>query len=648
MITLFPLFALVAPFMSAFIVLCTHRRISYRLVSFVTVGALVISFAFTVISWHFISSLSGLIFYDFAEVFQKYWLCSNWIQLTANFIFDELSLFLFFLVVGVSLCVHLYSIEYMHQDPERNLFFGYLSLFTFFMLILVSSGNLIQFFIGWEGIGMCSYLLINFWYMRVEANKAAIKAVIVNKVGDCAFLIASGLVYFNFKTLNIVTFLSFLSNYSDLNFLVLELPFQTLLNSWTFVALFFLIAVMGKSAQIGLHTWLPDAMEGPTPVSALIHAATMVTAGIFLVIRLNLIFELAPVVLQLMIVIGASTALFAASVALVQNDIKKIIAYSTCSQLGYMLAACGLSKYGLAFFHLFTHGFFKALLFLCAGGILHGMHDDQDLRRMGALGSRTSFLYVILLIGSLALTGFPFLSGFYSKELIILSTIYDIVPFWGFLFYAFLVVAAIMTILYSYRLFYLAFLAKRVSSINLSFHSSGFFVNIALTLLSVGALFVGFVFQDYFINFNNEFELFYFFTDDLVPYFIKILLLFLLVGNFVLFFSFKLVSYLFTVVYWYTYFFIKNMRTFVWFFSKKVYFDKIYNHYFLNSLFLWCYKTFYLLDIYFFEIFGPRGVVYLLLRSARYISFYQHGSIFFYLITTFLFGSMLCCIIYFF
>lgn len=265
--------------------------------------------------------------------------------------------------------------------------------------------------------------------MRVEANKAAIKAVIVNKVGDCAFLIASGLVYFNFKTLNIVTFLSFLSNYSDLNFLVLELPFQTLLNSWTFVALFFLIAVMGKSAQIGLHTWLPDAMEGPTPVSALIHAATMVTAGIFLVIRLNLIFELAPVVLQLMIVIGASTALFAASVALVQNDIKKIIAYSTCSQLGYMLAACGLSKYGLAFFHLFTHGFFKALLFLCAGGILHGMHDDQDLRRMGALGSRTSFLYVILLIGSLALTGFPFLSGFYSKELIILSTIYDIVPF---------------------------------------------------------------------------------------------------------------------------------------------------------------------------------------------------------------------------
>ena len=587
----------------------------------------------TILAWYFISSITGVVFIDFGEIFGQYWLMSNWLQLSFNFIFDELCLFMFLLVVSVSLCVHIYSIEYMSQDPDRNLFLGYLSLFTFFMLILVSSGNFVQFFIGWEGIGMCSYLLINFWYMRIEANKAAIKAVVVNKVGDCAFVIASGLVYYHFKTLNIATVTNIISTYVDINFNFFSLPVISSLgvDSWTLLTLFFLIAVMGKSAQIGLHTWLPDAMEGPTPVSALIHAATMVTAGIFLVIRCSKLFELSPTTLQLMIVIGTLTAFFAASVALLQNDIKKIIAYSTCSQLGYMLTACGLSKYGLAFFHLFTHGFFKALLFLGAGALLHGMHDDQDLRRMGGLGLQTPYLYIIMLIGSLSLTGFPFLSGFYSKELIIFSTVFDLAPVFGLFFYFLLVVAAILTTLYSFRLFYLTFHTKVAASAGVEFHASGFLINMALLFLAFGSIFIGFIFQDYFINFTNELEVSNYFVDDSIPFFIKFWLLLIVYLNFHLLLSLDFNTYLFNTLYWRLYFNITQMRQISWFLNKKWYFDKLINFFITTWLFKWAYKCFYLLDVYLFELFGPRGVTFLLTRAARSITYLQTGSLFTYI-----------------
>lgn len=540
---------------------------------------------------------------------------------------------MFILVLTVSLCVHIYSIEYMHADPDRNIFFGYLSLFTFFMLVLVSSGNFVQFFIGWEGIGLCSYLLINFWYMRVEANKAAIKAVVVNKVGDCAFIIGTGLVYYYFKTVNFVTVTNIITTFLDFNFVPYNFIFFSFwsVDAFTVLTIFFLIAVMGKSAQIGLHTWLPDAMEGPTPVSALIHAATMVTAGIFLVIRINKLFELAPITLQLLVIIGSLTAFFAASVALLQSDIKKIIAYSTCSQLGYMLTACGLSKYGIAFFHLFTHGFFKALLFLCAGALLHGMDDDQDLRRMGGLGRQSRYLYVLMLIGSLSLTGFPFLSGFYSKELIIYSSIFDILPLWGLFFYFLLVIAAIFTTLYSFRLLYLSFHGTSSASQTVHYHSSGMFINLALFVLAFCATFVGFLFQDYFIIFNNSFELRTFFTDLDISFFVKFWLLLIVYLNFHLTISYKFNQYLFGYLYWKLYFQIKEFRNLAWFLSKKWYFDKLINFFITQKIFVWAYKIFYLLDVYLFELFGPRGIVYLFTRGARRITYLQTGSLFTYL-----------------
>jgi NADH-quinone oxidoreductase subunit L len=531
----------------------------------------------------------------------------------------------------------------MHADPDRNIFFGYLSLFTFFMLVLVSSGNFVQFFIGWEGIGLCSYLLINFWYMRVEANKAAIKAVVVNKVGDCAFLIGTGLVYYYFKTINFITVSNIISSFLEFNFTPYNFLFFSFwtIDAFTVLTVFFLIAVMGKSAQIGLHTWLPDAMEGPTPVSALIHAATMVTAGIFLVIRINKLFELAPITLQLLVIIGSLTAFFAASVALLQSDIKKIIAYSTCSQLGYMLTACGLSKYGIAFFHLFTHGFFKALLFLCAGALLHGMDDDQDLRRMGGLGRQSRYLYILMLIGSLSLTGFPFLSGFYSKELIIYSSIFDILPIWGLFFYTLLVLAAIFTTLYSFRLLYLSFHGTSSASPTVSYHSSGMFINMALFVLAFCAIFVGFLFQDYFIIFNNSFELKTFFTDLDISFFIKFWLLFIVYLNLHLTLSYKFNQYLFGYLYWKFYFQFIEFRNLAWFLSKKWYFDKLINFFITQRLFNWAYKIFYLLDVYLFELFGPRGITYIFTRGARRIIYLQTGSLFVYLAIMIVSGFLL-------
>jgi NADH-quinone oxidoreductase subunit L len=386
------------------------------------------------------------------------WLASADLRVDWAFRVDTLTVVMLVVVNTVSSLVHLYSIGYMHEDPSRPRFFAYLSLFTFAMLMLVTADNLVQMFFGWEGVGLASYLLIGFWYQKPSANAAAIKAFVVNRVGDFGFLLGIFLV---FVLTGSVAFDSIFPQIAGLT----ERSFRFLGYDWnalTLTCLLLFMGAMGKSAQFMLHTWLPDAMEGPTPVSALIHAATMVTAGVFMVARLSPIFEYAPVALTVVVVIGATTAFFAATVGLVQNDIKRVIAYSTCSQLGYMFVAMGVGAYSAGIFHLFTHAFFKALLFLGAGSVIHAMHHEQDMRNMGGLRKHIPLTAAAMTIGTLALTGFPLFAGYFSKDAIIESA-YASVPHGGFASsYAFvlLVVAALMTSFYSWRLYFMTFEGK--------------------------------------------------------------------------------------------------------------------------------------------------------------------------------------------
>lgn len=386
------------------------------------------------------------------------WMASADLRVDWAFRVDTLTAVMLVVVNTVSSLVHLYSIGYMHEDPHRPRFFAYLSLFTFAMLMLVTSDNLVQMFFGWEGVGLASYLLIGFWYQKPSANAAAIKAFVVNRVGDFGFSLGIFLVFVLFGS---VAFDSIFPKAGELT----SQTFRFLGYDWnalTLTCLLLFMGAMGKSAQFLLHTWLPDAMEGPTPVSALIHAATMVTAGVFMVARLSPIFEYAPVALTVVVVIGATTAFFAATVGLVQNDIKRVIAYSTCSQLGYMFVALGVGAYSAGIFHLFTHAFFKALLFLGAGSVIHAMHHEQDMRNMGGLRKHIPLTAAAMTIGTLALTGFPLFAGYFSKDAIIESA-YASVAHGGFASsYAFvlLVVAALMTSFYSWRLYFMTFEGK--------------------------------------------------------------------------------------------------------------------------------------------------------------------------------------------
>merc|ERR1712127_1083001 len=331
--------------------------------------------------------LSSFSFYEVAlngcPVYIKLmpWMNSELLNVDWGFLFDSLTVSMCCIVTFVSFLVHLYSTEYMAHDPHLSRFMSYLSLFTFFMLILVTADNFIQMFVGWEGVGLCSYLLINFWFTRIQANKAAIKAMVVNRIGDFGLALGIFTIFIKFKALDYATVFSMIPFFC--NDLVIFLNFKV--NVISLIGILLFIRAIGKSAQLGLHTWLPDAMEGPTPVSALIHAATMVTAGVFLLARCSYLFELAPTTLCVVTIVGALTAFFASTVGLVQNDLKRVIAYSTCSQLGYMVFICGLSNYSIGLFHLANHAFFKALLFLSAGSIIHGLADEQDLRKMGGL-----------------------------------------------------------------------------------------------------------------------------------------------------------------------------------------------------------------------------------------------------------------------
>jgi NADH-quinone oxidoreductase subunit L len=380
------------------------------------------------------------------------WFASGDLVVDWAFRIDTLTVVMLVVVNTVSALVHLYSIGYMHEDPHRPRFFAYLSLFTFAMLMLVTADNLVQMFFGWEGVGLASYLLIGFWYQKESANAAAIKAFIVNRVGDFCFLLGIFLLFVLFDSVAFDQIFPRAAEMANTRFQFLGIEWHAL----TLACLLLFMGAMGKSAQFLLHTWLPDAMEGPTPVSALIHAATMVTAGVVMVARMSPVFEYAPAALSVVTIIGAITAFFAATVGLVQNDIKRVIAYSTCSQLGYMFVGLGVGAYGAGVFHLFTHAFFKALLFLGAGSVIHAMHHEQDIRNMGALRRSIPFTTAMMLIGTLALTGFPFTAGYYSKDAIIEAAFVSERTGAHLAFLA-TVLAAFMTSFYSWRLFFMTF-----------------------------------------------------------------------------------------------------------------------------------------------------------------------------------------------
>jgi NADH-quinone oxidoreductase subunit L len=415
---------------------------------------------------------------------------------------DTLTAVMLVVVTGVSSMVHLYSVGYMSHDPSKPRFMAYLSLFTFAMLMLVTADNLVQLFFGWEGVGLASYLLIGFWYDRPSANAAAIKAFLVNRVGDFGFALGIAATFFMIGSLQFDQIFAAVPGMADtqLVFLGMSLP------ALEVIGILLFIGAMGKSAQLGLHTWLPDAMEGPTPVSALIHAATMVTAGVFLVARFSPLYEYAPDALAFVTIIGASTALFAATIGVAQNDIKRVIAYSTCSQLGYMFFALGVSAYGAGIFHLMTHAFFKALLFLGAGSVIHAMSDEQDMRKMGGIWKKIPYTYALMWVGSLALAGigipgvFGF-AGFYSKD-IVLEAAYAAHSAVGSYAYWMGVAAAFLTAFYSWRLIIMTFHGKPRADEHVMghVHESPWVMLAPLIVLALGALLAGAIAYEWFVG----------------------------------------------------------------------------------------------------------------------------------------------------
>jgi NADH-quinone oxidoreductase subunit L len=428
------------------------------------------------------------------------WINSGELQVSWALRVDTLTAVMLVVVNTVSSLVHLYSIGYMDEDPYRPRFFAYLSLFTFAMLMLVTSDNLVQMFFGWEGVGLASYLLIGFWYLKPSANAAAIKAFVVNRVGDFGFALG---IFAIFALIGSTDFETIFAGAAGLTGKTIDF-FGWHADALTLTCLLLFMGAMGKSAQFLLHTWLPDAMEGPTPVSALIHAATMVTAGVFMVARLSPLFELAPNAQAFVMFIGATTAFFAATIGLVQNDIKRIVAYSTCSQLGYMFVAMGAGAYSVGMFHLFTHAFFKALLFLGSGSVIYAMHHEQDIRNMGGLWRKIPYTFAVMCIGTLALTGFPMFAGYFSKDAIIESAYASHNPFalYGFLM---TVIAAGLTSFYSWRLIFKTFFGEPHDQEHYeAAHESPLWMLIPIGVLAAGSILAGFPFKELFAGHGVE------------------------------------------------------------------------------------------------------------------------------------------------
>lgn len=492
------LFIVLFPLLGFFLVGCFGRYFGTRGSGLLTTGCVFFSFLSTCLAWYEVTQSGTLVFLSLGPWFQSGLFDAQW-----GFYFDTLSVLLAMVVLFISFLVHLYSLGYMDGDPHCPRFLAYLSLFTFFMLCLILSENFLQMFFGWEGVGCASYLLINFWFTRLQASKASIKAMLVNRVGDFGLALGIFTIYNKTGTLSFPVLFNLLPYYTEVD------KVSFFFFHWNFIdgaALLLFIGAVGKSAQCGLHTWLPDAMEGPTPVSALIHAATMVTAGVFLLCRCSPLYQYSPFALCIVAVVGTITCFFAGTVGLVQNDCKRVIAYSTCSQLGYMVFACGIGMFSLAMFHLVNHAFFKALLFLSSGSVIHGIGDQQDIRKMGGFQQLLPFTYTMMLIGSLSLAGFPFLTGFYSKDTILEGNFaqYTTIAAWIF---PLATITVLCTSYYSARLLFSTFLLKTngyKTSID-HIHEPSWKMTFPLILLAFGSIFFGYFTKDMMIGIGSDF-----------------------------------------------------------------------------------------------------------------------------------------------
>jgi len=556
------------------------------------------------------------------------WLNSGLLDVNWSIKVDTVSSVMLVVVCLVSSIVHIYSIGYMSHDPHKTRFMAYLSLFTFAMLMLVTSDNFLQLFFGWEGVGLCSYFLIGFWFKKDSANAAAIKAFIVNRVGDFGFALGIFLIFYVFGTVNYDEVFSQIpqSINKEISFLGMNLKVVDL------ICILLFIGAMGKSAQFLLHTWLPDAMEGTTPVSALIHAATMVTAGVFLVVRCSPIFEYSQIALNIICVVGMTTAFFAATVALVQNDIKKIIAYSTCSQLGYMFFAAGVGAYNVAMFHLFTHAFFKALLFLGSGSVIHSFKGEQDIRNMGGVWKKMPYTWILMIIGTLALTGFPFLSGYYSKDAII-EFAYLKGNTVGYYAVAVGIFTALLTAIYSWRLIFKTFHGNyenkklKIETI----HESSYVMLLPLTILAFGSIFAGFFFKELFIGYSS--------SNDFWANSIKFLsplsahhppLWIVYLTPVVVVLSIPISYYLFLKNKNITNWLVKENKPLYNFLLNKWYFDELYDYLFIRpiktlGIFFWK-----IIDIQTIDRFGPDGISSLIKKLSNKAVKFQSGYIYQY------------------
>jgi NADH-quinone oxidoreductase subunit L len=574
------------------------------------------------------------------------WIISGDLQVAWALRVDTLTAVMLVVVNTISSLVHLYSIGYMDEDPYRPRFFSYLSLFTFAMLMLVTADNLVQLFFGWEGVGLMSYLLIGFWYQKPSANAAAIKAFVVNRVGDFGFALG---IFAIFMLIGSTDYETIFAGAPGLTGKTIDF-FGWHADALTLTCLLLFMGAMGKSAQFLLHTWLPDAMEGPTPVSALIHAATMVTAGVFMVARLSPLFELAPNAQAFVMFIGATTAFFAATVGLVQNDIKRIVAYSTCSQLGYMFVAMGAGAYSVGIFHLFTHAFFKALLFLGSGSVIYAMHHEQDIRNMGGLKDRIPFTYFVMVIGTLALTGFPLTAGYFSKDAIIESAFasHNPVALYGFLM---TVLAAGLTSFYSWRLIFKTFHGEPHDPAHYeAAHEAPLWMLIPIGILAAGSILAGFPFKELFAGHGVE----EFFRESLkmnphiiedmhhIPESVAFLPTVMMAVGF-------LVSWLFYIRRPYLPVGLARQQPLLYqFLLNKWYFDELYDLIFVRPA-KWIGRLLWKVgDGYIIDGFGPDGVSARVLDVTRNVVRLQTGYLYHYafamligvagLITWFMFG----------
>lgn len=610
------------PFINFVIIALFSRFIGNLYIAKLSILSILISCILSLIMMKNIASGTEPVIIDLGS-----WLNTTEININFTFLYDTLTIVMFVLVTFISTMVYIFSYGHMNDDPHLPRFMAYLSLFSFLMLLLVSSGNFFLSFAGWEGVGLSSYPSINPYSTRLQANKSALKAVFTNRIGDFFLFIALITIFYTFNTLDMIT--CFAISFNMHEFVNIYLPFLSVeISKFDLIAYLLLFAAMTKSAQLPLHVWLPDAMEGPTPVPALIHAATMVTAGILLLVRCSTFIELAHHVKEIIIIIGALTAIFGASVAVVQNDIKKIIAYSTCSQLGYMMIAVGLSGHDIAIYHLFNHGFFKALLFLTAGCIIHALENEQDIRRMGGLANILPLCYKMTIIGSLSLMGFPFLSGFYSKDLI-MEIAYSSYSTVGIIAFITGNITAFLTSLYSTRLIFLVFLTKPNGhkSRYIKLHEGGFSLTFPLVMLAISSILSGYMFHDLFVGIGSSFRNNAIFINtnnnllmeaEFIPTVIKLLPTFLSIQG-ILFGIFTYYVYI-DDIYKLPYF---NFGKYIhYFLTQKWYFDLLYNTYIIKLFLEFCHKLiFKLVDRGLYEFISTIIIVKI---SSKFSYFIQN------------------------